>query len=209
MNQNKFGMWGTLRESDLFKKQREFEVWMQLEKKVADASHLQKWEMKEYFKEYIEDFNTATLPHEKYVNYEKWEMQEWEKKKQRDAKRASKSGTAAASATDEADLAQERRRKKNIANQQEFDNMIMASYCTKERVKLERAEWLWLCFCISNASIRWRQLLDSADQSASGMTLAVHTVLTHRYHAAALCAAVSAHCTVTGHYAERQGQRDA
>jgi hypothetical protein len=46
-------------------------------------------------------------------------------KKQRDAKRASKSGTAAASATDEADLAQERRRKKNIANQQEFDNMIM------------------------------------------------------------------------------------
>jgi hypothetical protein len=36
--------------------------------------------MKEYFKEYIEDFNTATLPHEKYVNYEKWEMQEWESK---------------------------------------------------------------------------------------------------------------------------------
>jgi hypothetical protein len=34
MNQNKFGMWGILRESDLFKKQREFEVWMQLEKKV-------------------------------------------------------------------------------------------------------------------------------------------------------------------------------
>jgi hypothetical protein len=52
-------------------------------------------------------------------------------KKQRDAKRASKSGTAAASATDEAELASERRRKKNIANQQEFDNMIMVSTITK------------------------------------------------------------------------------
>ena len=45
---------------------------------IADSSQLQKWEVKELFKEYIEDYNTATLPHEKYINHEKWEMEEWE-----------------------------------------------------------------------------------------------------------------------------------
>lgn len=35
----------------------------------------------EYFKEYAEDYNTATLPHAKYYNYEKWEMEEYARKK--------------------------------------------------------------------------------------------------------------------------------
>lgn len=34
----------------------------------------------EYFREYMEDFNTATLPHEKYVNLEKWEIAEYNRK---------------------------------------------------------------------------------------------------------------------------------
>lgn len=32
---------------------------------------------KQYFREYMEDYNTATLPHEKYINLEKWEMAEF------------------------------------------------------------------------------------------------------------------------------------
>jgi len=36
--------------------------------------------MTEYCKEYIEDFNTATFPHVKYYNYEKWEMEEYKRK---------------------------------------------------------------------------------------------------------------------------------
>jgi len=35
----------------------------------------------EYFKEYAEDYNTATMPHMKYYDYEKWEMEEYAKKK--------------------------------------------------------------------------------------------------------------------------------
>ena len=32
-----------------------------------------------YFKDFIEDYNTATMPHEKYYNYEAWEMNEYRK----------------------------------------------------------------------------------------------------------------------------------
>mmetsp|Transcript_16300 Transcript_16300/g.36676 ORF Transcript_16300/g.36676 Transcript_16300/m.36676 type:complete len:131 (-) Transcript_16300:34-426(-) len=34
----------------------------------------------EYFKEFCEDFNTATMPHIKYYNYDKWEMDEYRRK---------------------------------------------------------------------------------------------------------------------------------
>jgi len=35
----------------------------------------------EYFKEYAEDYNTATLPHVKYYDHDKWEMEEYARKK--------------------------------------------------------------------------------------------------------------------------------
>lgn len=33
-----------------------------------------------YFKDYIEDYNTATMPSDKYYNYEHWEMAEYRRK---------------------------------------------------------------------------------------------------------------------------------
>lgn len=35
---------------------------------------------KQYFREYMEDYNTATMPHEKYIHLEKWEMAEFNRK---------------------------------------------------------------------------------------------------------------------------------
>lgn len=35
----------------------------------------------EYYKEYMEDYNTATLPHLKYYDYDKYEMEEYARKK--------------------------------------------------------------------------------------------------------------------------------
>ena len=35
----------------------------------------------EYYSEYAEDYNTATLPHLKYYDYDKWEMEEYARKK--------------------------------------------------------------------------------------------------------------------------------
>lgn len=34
-----------------------------------------------HFKTFMEDYNTATMPHEKYYNYERWEMQEYQRSK--------------------------------------------------------------------------------------------------------------------------------
>lgn len=36
----------------------------------------------QHFKGFIEDYNTATMPHKKYYNYEMWEMLEYQKRKQ-------------------------------------------------------------------------------------------------------------------------------
>ncbi len=59
MNQQEFGKYGILRESDFFKKQQEFEAWMVEQKKILDAGLLGKTEIKELFREYMEDFNTG------------------------------------------------------------------------------------------------------------------------------------------------------
>jgi len=42
-----------------------------------------KYELMNYFKEFCEDYNTATFPHPKYYDYDKWEMEEYSKNKSR------------------------------------------------------------------------------------------------------------------------------
>jgi len=79
-----FGMYGIMKQSDIHqstKAKLSVEKWMAEIKGVPEGSSVAKWEMTEYFKEYVEDFNTATLPHQKYYDYGKWEMEEYNKKK--------------------------------------------------------------------------------------------------------------------------------
>lgn len=83
---NQFGKYGIIRESDLRtsnKVQRNFEIWLEEVKGVPQGTSVPKWEMTESFKEYAEDFNTVTLPHQKYYDYDKWEMEEYNRKKGR------------------------------------------------------------------------------------------------------------------------------
>jgi len=75
-----FGKYGIIKGSDYKKMQRSFEVWL-AEIKGLDSS-LPKWEIQKYFSNFVEDFNTATLPHIKYYNYDKWEMEEYQRQKQ-------------------------------------------------------------------------------------------------------------------------------
>ena len=51
-----FGKYGILRASDFHKKSRSFTVWLEEVKSISDAP---KYELQNYFKEYMEDFNTA------------------------------------------------------------------------------------------------------------------------------------------------------
>lgn len=66
VDQNKYGAHGILRESDMFVKQQEFYCWLQ-EVKNVNPETLPKFETRKMFESYMEDYNTATLPHKKYV----------------------------------------------------------------------------------------------------------------------------------------------
>jgi hypothetical protein len=72
------------------KMQRSFDVWMG-EVKGIPAFTGPKWELQNYFAEYAEDYNTATLPHMKYYDYEKWELEEYAKQQSRNQELAGRS----------------------------------------------------------------------------------------------------------------------
>jgi hypothetical protein len=70
-----FGARGILRGADMYRKQAEFDAWLREVKRLPNY-HGPKGETAELFAEYAEDFNTCTLPHEKFYDMEKWEAEE-------------------------------------------------------------------------------------------------------------------------------------
>lgn len=69
-----YGAFGVIRETDYYTKRSEFMLWA-LEIKNADVESMSRYEEKELFKSYMEDYNTATLPHKKFYNLEAWEKE--------------------------------------------------------------------------------------------------------------------------------------
>lgn len=65
---------------------REFEAYMMEVKKIPAVMMLSKREIADHFRSYVEDYNTATMPHNKFYNYERWEMEEYQRA-QHDAQR--------------------------------------------------------------------------------------------------------------------------
>jgi len=84
-----WGKHGIIRESDMNEKQEEF-LALLAECKGVNQEALRPWELKEHFSSYVEDFNTATLPHEKYYNMHAWYA--------KDKERQVREGVAAAAA---------------------------------------------------------------------------------------------------------------
>jgi hypothetical protein len=56
-------------------KQPEFVAWL-ADVKGTSREKLGRWDEKDLFAEYAEDYNTATLPHEKFYNLARWEFTE-------------------------------------------------------------------------------------------------------------------------------------
>jgi len=67
-----FGKYGVLKAEDFYNKKPEFLCWA-MEVKAQNIDHLGQMEMKNLFKEYIEDYNTATMPSKKYYNLQTWD----------------------------------------------------------------------------------------------------------------------------------------
>ena len=64
---DQYGKYGIIREADLVTKVSEFQQWATEVKKV-NVEALAKWEEKDLFAEFMEDYNTGTLPHRKYYD---------------------------------------------------------------------------------------------------------------------------------------------
>ncbi|KAF5375565.1 hypothetical protein D9615_009174 [Tricholomella constricta] len=67
-----WGKYGIISELDLFTKGPEFHTWLVEERKINPET-ISKEQNKKEFMRYVEDFNTATLPHEKYYHMEAYE----------------------------------------------------------------------------------------------------------------------------------------
>ncbi|KAJ3035108.1 hypothetical protein HDV00_004330 [Rhizophlyctis rosea] len=72
---NQWGAYGVLTPPDMYRKEAEFRAWL-MEVKNISPEAVQNQGMKTYFAEYMEDFNTATLPHVKYYDLDKWEEEQ-------------------------------------------------------------------------------------------------------------------------------------
>lgn len=124
-----FGKYGIIKESDLrtsTKVQRNFEIWLEEVKGIPQGSNVAKWEMTENFKEYAEDYNTATLPHVKYYDYDKWELEDYNKKK-------SESKSKKGAISDEFEFQEERKKKAEEKRRKEL-NMIRSTM-SKEKIE--------------------------------------------------------------------------
>lgn len=67
-----WGKYGIINETDFYNKTQEFRTWLLEERKINPEAISKDQERKE-FAVFIEDYNTATLPHEKYYHMETYE----------------------------------------------------------------------------------------------------------------------------------------
>jgi len=74
VDQTQFGKYGILRESDYFAKRNEFEAWCHEVKRV-DPTPLTKRDLMDLFGDFREDYNTATMPSERYYDLDKWDRE--------------------------------------------------------------------------------------------------------------------------------------
>merc|ERR1712187_525565 len=70
---NQFGKYGVVKAEDFFNKKPEFLCWS-MEVKKVNTDMLGQMQMRDLFKEYIEDYNTATMPSEKYYDLNAWDQ---------------------------------------------------------------------------------------------------------------------------------------
>ncbi|KAF8967115.1 hypothetical protein BDZ97DRAFT_1756186 [Flammula alnicola] len=67
-----WGKYGIISDIDIFTKNQEFYTWLVEERKINPET-ISKDQQKKEFSRFVEDYNTATLPHEKYYNMDAYE----------------------------------------------------------------------------------------------------------------------------------------
>merc|ERR1712054_311812 len=121
---HQFGKFGIIKAEDFFNKKPEFMAWA-MEVKKSNTDMLGQMQMKDLFKEYVEDYNTATMPSEKYYDLTAWDskMAAKRQKKKRgdemtDAQRASLASFDDESARKEEQKANEAKKQEKALQEQ-------------------------------------------------------------------------------------------
>ncbi|TDH73312.1 hypothetical protein CCR75_007397 [Bremia lactucae] len=138
LNQDEYGKYGILHESDFHSKSVSFQAWLRNVKKMGEFNG-PKWEAMELFKEYMEDFNTCTLPHEKYYDIEKYEMLQYQKQQRKaHAKLESASDMAMDIQADEDRVRRERQALREKKEKEEF--RLVLQLMDKEKIEAMREQ---------------------------------------------------------------------
>lgn len=75
----------------------------------------------EHFRGFIEDYNTATMPHTKFYNYERWEMEEYQRQQQaKQQLHLNHAGEDGYNFNDEEDVKRKRKIEKEMKEKEEF-----------------------------------------------------------------------------------------
>ncbi|KAI7864399.1 hypothetical protein BDF14DRAFT_1180873 [Spinellus fusiger] len=72
---DQWGKYGVIYEADIFTKESEFQAWL-IEVKHVDVESVNNIKRKELFIDFMEDYNTATMSHEKFYDLHKWEARQ-------------------------------------------------------------------------------------------------------------------------------------
>ncbi|KAF9019659.1 hypothetical protein BGZ52_003214, partial [Haplosporangium bisporale] len=67
-----YGTYGILTPADMWNKENEFQAWL-MEVKHLNPETIPQTQMKQHFLGFMEDYNTVTMPHEKFYNLSQWE----------------------------------------------------------------------------------------------------------------------------------------
>lgn len=87
----------------------------------------------ELFKDYMEDYNTATFPHEKYYDIERYEMMQYKKQQQKASRKLTKASAKLNAVADEERLRLERQQAREKKEQEEF--RLVMQLMDKEKVE--------------------------------------------------------------------------
>lgn len=68
-----WGKYGIISEADMYMKDEEFRAWL-LEERKLNPETLSKENTRKEFGRFMEDYNTGTLPHQKYYNFRAYEQ---------------------------------------------------------------------------------------------------------------------------------------
>lgn len=76
----------------------------------------------EHFRGFMEDYNTATMPHTKYYHYERWEMEEYQRQQQAKQQKlhSNNMGDEEYSFNDEEEVKRRRKLEKEMKEKEEF-----------------------------------------------------------------------------------------